>query len=425
MATALHRGLAPVRAVLPNGATVIAEQTATHPAVTLHLSLEAGSGHDPDDRLGTAHFVAKVIDRGTASRPADRLAEAFDDRGVTLSVSVSRHLMTFSCTCLADDVADVLGLVAEVMRQPAFAPDQVEKRRNSILTSLRQDEDNPAVIATEGLMAALYSGGHPYGRRGKGTPTSVPSITRDDLVSFHHAHAGPAGLRVVIVGDVPRERAVALAEAAFGDWDAGCEPGLLPPPPAAVAHRNLRTIEMPGKAQSDVAYGFTTITRADRRYFPLVLMNTVLGQYGLGGRLGDSIRERQGMAYYVFSGFEANVAPGPLVVRAGVSPVNVERAIASIDEELERMTRDGVTPAELDDAKRYLVGSMPRTLETNGGIAAFLHTADVYDLGLDYDERLPGLIEAVTLDEVLGVARAFLVPARASIVVAGPSEAAV
>jgi zinc protease len=179
------------------------------------------------------------------------------------------------------------------------------------------------------------------------------------------------------------------------------------------------------KAQADVVYGCVGIRRSDPDYTAMSVMNNALGQYAIGGRLGDSIRERQGMAYYVFSGFEANVAPGPLVVRAGVSPVNVERAIASIDEELERMTLEGVTPAELDDAKRYLVGSMPRTLETNGGIAAFLHTADFYDLGLDYDERLPGLIEAVTLDEVLGVARAFLVPARASIVVAGPSETAV
>jgi zinc protease len=425
MATALHRGLAPVRSRLPNGARIIAEQTATHPAVTLYLSLEAGSGLDADDRLGLAHFVAKVIDRGTVSKSDERLSEAFDDRGVSLSVSVSRHLMTFTCTCLADDVSDVLALVAEVMRQSVFPPDQVEKRRSSILTSLRQDEDNPAVVATEALMATLYPGGHPYGRHGKGTPASVQAIGRDDLIAFHQAHAGPAGLRVVIVGDVPRERALGMAEAVFGDWDAACEPGLLPMAPAAIAHRSLRTIEMPGKAQSDVACGFTTITRDDARYFPLVLMNTVLGQYGLGGRLGDSIRERQGMAYYVFSGFEANVAPGPLVVRAGVNPANVERAIASIDEELERMARDGVTPAELDDAKRYLVGSMPRMLETNGGIAAFLHHADFYDLGLDYDERLPGLIEAATLDEVHAVAREFLVPARASIVVAGPAGAAV
>jgi len=424
MATALHRGLVPLRAVLGNGATVIAEQTATHPAVTLHASVEAGSGHDPDDRLGLAHFAARVVDRGTWSKSADQLAEAFDDRGVSVSVSVSRHLMTFTCTCLADDVGDVLALVADVIRNASFAGSQVEKRRPAILTSLKQDEDNPAVVSTEALMAALYPGGHPYGRRAKGTPASVQAATRDDLAAFHTTHFSPSGLRVVIVGDVARERAVALAEQAFGDWTAAPTQALAPSVPPAIVERRLSTMAMPGKVQSDIAYGFTSITRNDARYFPLVLMNTVLGQYGLGGRLGDSIRERQGMAYYVFSGFEANVAPGPLLVRAGVNPANVERAIASIDEELTRMAADGVTASELDDSKRYLVGSMPRTLETNGGIAAFLHTAEFHGLGLDYDEQLPALIEAVTLDEVHAVAREFLVPARASIVVAGPPAGA-
>lgn len=187
----------------------------------------------------------------------------------------------------------------------------------------------------------------------------------------------------------------------------------------------MQTITMPGKAQSDIAYGFTSVTRSDPRFYALTLMNTVLGQYAMGGRLGDSIRERQGMAYYVFSGFDANVAEGPLLVRAGVNPSNVARAIASIDEELTRMAHDGVTPAELADAKRYLIGSMPRTLETNGGIAGFLHTSDIFGLGLDFDQRLPALLDAVTLDEVLHVARTFLVPGRAAIVVAGPPEDAV
>jgi zinc protease len=424
MATALHRGLAPIRTVLDNGATVIAEQTATHPAVTLHVSVEAGSGHDPDDRLGLAHFVARVIDRGTISRSADELAEAFDDRGVSLSVAVARHLMTFTCACLAEDVGDVLTLVADVIRQPSFPTSQVEKRRSAIVTSLKQDEDNPAVVATEALMAALYPDGHPYGRRGKGTLASVHAATRDDLAHFHAAHFSPSGLRVVIVGDVARDAATAMAAHAFGDWTAPPTSALEPPLPPTPDGRHIRRIDMPGKVQSDIAYGFTSIARGDARYFPLVLMNTVLGQYGLGGRLGDNIRERQGMAYYVFSGFDANVAPGPLLVRAGVNPANVERTLEAIDEELNRMAADGVTPAELDDSKRYLVGSMPRTLETNGGIAAFLHNAEFYGLGLDYDERLPSLIEAVTLDQAHDVAREFLQPGRASIVVAGPPAGA-
>ena len=425
MATTVHRGLSPLSKRLPNGATVIAQHTTTHRAVTIHASVAAGSGHDADEALGTAAFVAEAIDRGTESHSADALAEAFDARGVSLSVGVSRHLMTFSCTCLAEDVEEVLGLVAGVITHPTFPPDQVERRRSAVITSIRQDEDNPAVVATEALMATLYPGGHPYGRRAKGTVASVQAIGRDALIAFHREHVGASQLRVVIVGEVDSARAVTLAEAVFGGW---AHPGgapLAPPPVTSASTRTTQTLTLAGKAQSDIAYGFTSVTRPDPRYYALTLMNTVLGQYAMGGRLGDSIRERQGMAYYVFSSFDANVAEGPLMVRAGVNPANVARAIASIDEEVARMARDGATPSELGDAKRYLIGSMPRMLETNGGIAAFLHTADFFGLGLDFDQRLPALLDAVTLDQVQEVARTFLAPDRAAIVVAGPPGDAV
>ncbi len=420
MAPTVHRGLSPLHTTLANGAVVIAQHTTTHRAVTMHASVAAGSGHDPGQALGTAHLVAKVIDRGTVSHPTDALAEAFDGHGVSLSVGVSRHLMTFTCTCLADDVEAVLALMAGVIMHPTFPPDQVELRRSSVVTSIRQDEDNPAVAATEALMATLYPDGHPYGRRAKGTVASIQAIDRDALVAFHRARIGASTLRLVVVGDVAADTAIAFADAAFGGWAHAGGPALAPPPAAAARERTTQTITMPGKAQSDIAYGFTSVTRSDPRFYALTLMNTVLGQYAMGGRLGDSIRERQGMAYYVFSGFDANVAEGPLLVRAGVNPSNVARAIASFEELLTRWAHDGVTPAELADAKRYLIGSMPRTLETNGGIAGFLHTSDIFGLGLDFDQRLPALLDAVTLDEVLDVARTFLVPDRAAIVVAGP-----
>ena len=148
-------------------------------------------------------------------------------------------------------------------------------------------------------------------------------------------------------------------------------------------------------------------------------MNVALGQYALGGRLGDSIRERQGMAYYVSSVFDANLLEGPLIIRAGVSPANVDRAIASIDEELSNVRERGLTDKELDETRRYLIGSMPRALETNAGIANFLQTTELFGLGLDYDRRIPGLLRSVRLDDVRQAARA-LDPARASVVIAGP-----
>ena len=171
---------------------------------------------------------------------------------------------------------------------------------------------------------------------------------------------------------------------------------------------------MMNKVQADIAYGFTTIVRSDPRYYAYTIMNNALGQYGIGGRLGDSIRERQGMAYYVFSSFDANVVEGPLLVRAGVNPANVERAIRSIDEEITRMATEGLTPGELDDCKQYLIGSIPRLLETNSAIATFLQTSEFFGLGLDHDLRLPNLLGSVTLEDVNAAARATLDVNRAS-----------
>ena len=177
---------------------------------------------------------------------------------------------------------------------------------------------------------------------------------------------------------------------------------------------------MMNKAQADIAYGFTSLRRADPEYYASWLMNNVLGQYAIGGRLGDRIRERDGMAYYALSALDANVIPGPLTVRAGVSPENVERAVAAIDQELESFAKDGPTEKEMAESRQYLVGSMPRTLETNLGIANYLQTEEFFGLGLDYDLRVPDLLNAVTRDAVVAAARRTLIPSRATIVIAGP-----
>ena len=162
---------------------------------------------------------------------------------------------------------------------------------------------------------------------------------------------------------------------------------------------------MMNKSQADIAYGFNTISRRDPAYYAFSLMNNVLGQYAMGGRLGDNIRERQGMAYYVFSAFEPNLGEGPLVIRAGVNPANVDRTIAAIDDEVRRMADLGLTAEELAASKRYLIGSMPRMLETNAGIAAFLLSCEQFGLGMDHDARLPALLDAVTLDEANALAQ--------------------
>jgi len=213
-----------------------------------------------------------------------------------------------------------------------------------------------------------------------------------------------------------------VAARVFGDWSAPSPVPIALPRVVPADRRDRLVIPMMNKAQADVAYGFTTIARRDPAYYAYALMNNVFGQYSMGGRLGDSIRERQGMAYYVYSSLDANLVPGPLMVRAGVSAANIARAVASIDAELTSLAADGPTEQELTDSKQYLVGSLPRTLETNAGIAAFLQTAEFFGLGLDYDVRVPGLLQAVTRDEVHEAARRAVDPSKATVVVAGPYD---
>jgi zinc protease len=194
------------------------------------------------------------------------------------------------------------------------------------------------------------------------------------------------------------------------------------PEPAPRNGRIVRVLPMMNKSQADITYGFAAVRRNDPAYYAHWLMNNILGQYSLGGRLGDSIRERQGMAYYVFSSMDANVIRGPLTIRAGVSADNVERAIASIDQEMSSLATSGPTERELRESKQYLIGSMPRNLETNLGIATFLQTVEFFGLGLDYDLRVPALLEAVTAEDVHDAARGVLDPSRAVVVVAGPYD---
>jgi zinc protease len=420
MTIAAHRGLSPVRTVLDNGAVVIAKQSQTTPAVTINAAFGAGTVFDPPHLSGLAHFVSRTIDRGTATRPAETIADELDRRGVSLATSVNRHVLSLVCTCLVDDIEPILQILADIVMHPVFPANEITTRRAEIITLIRQDDDNPAVVAMEGFLAELYGPSHGYGRRPRGTVDSVEAIDRDALQRFHAARFGPGSLSLVIVGDIEPVGALEAARAAFGEWQAP-SPGTveLPvaPPPSA---RRVRVVPMMNKAQADVAYGFTSIRRSDSDYYAFWLMNNILGQYSLGGRLGGSIRERQGMAYYAFSSLDANVIPGPLTIRAGVSPANVERAVASIDDELSRFAADGPTDAEMAESKRYLIGSMPRTLETNIGIAAFLQTEEFFRLGVDYDVRVPDLLTAITRNEVHEAARRTLRPAQATVVVAGP-----
>jgi zinc protease len=416
------RGLAPRRTVLDNGVVFLGKETSTTPAVALNLAVRAGSACDPAGLPGVMWLLSRVIDRGTASRAASDIAEELDSRGITLTITVTRHLFSLLCTCLSEDFEPVLALLGDVLMWPSIPDEELATRKGEVITAIRQDEDNPAVRASESLMALLYPDGHPYGRRTKGSVDIVEAMTRAQLLAAHGERFAPSELTAVVVGDVDVSRAEDVVSRTFAAWQRPSPEPVAVAAPPIVRRRQRLVVPMMNKAQADIAYGFVTIPRSDPAYYAFWLMNNVFGQYSIGGRLGDSIRERQGMAYYVSSSLDANVAPGPLVVRAGVSPANVDRAVASIDEEVARIVHDGVTAKELDESRRYLVGSIPRALETNAAIANFLQVEEFFGLGLDYDVQLPALLGAVSLDDVHAAARRAMDVERATVVIAGPYD---
>ena len=307
------RGLAPSREVLANGVTVLSKSTSVTPAVTLNASIRAGAVADPPDLSGVSHFVSKTIERGTETRSADQIAEDLDGRGVSLAVTLTRQVLSLTCTCLVEDFEPVLSLLADIIRNTTFPSGEVDSRRGEIITLIRQDEDSPAAVAVDGLMELLYGVEHPYGRTLRGTTRTVERIDSAVLKAFHRARITPSSVSLALVGDIDRTRAVDAATASFGPWAAPAARPIECPAVPAVAARRTRVIPMMNKSQADIAYGFTSILAADPAYYAYWLMNHILGQYSMGGRLGDSIRERQGMAYYVFSSLDANLVPGPLI----------------------------------------------------------------------------------------------------------------
>ena len=424
MTQTLARGLAPLRSVLTNSAVVIAQETVMTPAVAISAVFQAGSVYEPPDLSGLAYLMGRVVDRGTERRGAADIAQELDDRGVSLKVSTNRHAVTLTTTCLTEDFTDILDIVLDVARHAVFPEDEVAKRRAEAVTAVRQDEDNPAARAVQALLGLLYGDSHPYGHSVKGTLESLDRITRQDLVRFHAERVRPSTLTLAIVGDVRPERAIEQSRLKLEDWRCELAPVVDVPKGGGKAERQSRAIAMQGKAQSDIAYGFVTIPRLDPRYYAYWMMNNILGQFGLGGRLADNIRERQGMAYYAYSSFDPSHVPAPLIIRAGVDPRNVDRAVAAIDHEVAALGTEGPSEAEMLESRDFLVGSIPRLLETNQSIATFLQLAEEFGLGLDFDRRLPSLLLAVTLEDVRGAAREVLHPDRASVAVAGPDGAA-
>lgn len=410
------------RREFPNGMTVLVRENFSSPSVVMDGLLRAGSVDERADQAGLASFSAACLMRGTERRTFQQIYEEIESIGASVDVGGGLYTSGFGCKSLAEDMPAVIDVLADVLQHPTFPAAQVEKERGEILTELEERAHDTRRMAGLTFRKLLFPAGHPCGRSTTGYIETIQSITRDDLESFYRAHLSAKGMIVVIVGAVKAEAAFEAWERAFGGWQGADAQAQREPVPVVPRLEEVRRefAPVPGKTQSDIILGFVGPARTDPDFWDANLGNTVLGVFGLMGRLGTNVRDKLGLAYYSYSRVEGGVGAGPWSLVAGVNPENVERAVEAMRAEICRIRDKAVGSKELADNKAFVTGTLPLRLETNDGVAGTLLDMEFYGLGLDYLERYKDMIYAITPKRIQAAAHKYLDPDHYALAVAGP-----
>jgi zinc protease len=405
---------------LDNGIILLLRENHASPSIVLAGYLAAGAIGETIADAGLAHLCAGALMRGTARRSFQEIYQDLESIGASFGFGAGKQHTSFHGKALAEDLGLLLGVLSETVRAPAFPEAEVERLRNERLTALNIRDQDTGAVAGMAFDRLAYPD-HPYAIPPDGTKESVSGLRREDLAAFHRRSYGPKGMVLSIVGAVHAKETRRAVERVLGDWRN--EAQVLPPPvPGSTAPKAIvrQDRQLPGKTQCDLVIGTPGPARTDSDYLAAALGNSILGRFGLYGRVGDAVREREGLAYYAYSSLGGGLGPGPWSIMAGVNPANVERAITLIRKEIGRFVSRRVTPGELEENQSHFIGRLPLQLESNEGVASALLNLEKYDLGLDYYVRYADQIGSIGRDAILAAARRFLSPDRLAIAVAGP-----
>lgn len=409
-----------VRHELGNGATILVRENHASPTVVIDGLLRAGAADTAPGKAGLASLTAAALLRGAGKRTFSRIFEDMESIGASLSFSAGQHTTEFSGQCLSEDLDLLLDILRDALLAPTFPAEQLEKLRGQIITGLQIRANDTRSMARLEFFKLAYPSDHPYSRSADGTVETVSAITRQDIVSFHRQHYGAGGMIISVVGDLDPVAVARKLDARLGATPVLPQPSSELPPLVPLTGVQQRSVPLPGKTQSDIVLGIPGPTRAADDFLPARLANTILGVFGLMGRLGASVRDDQGLAYYAYSELTGGLGPGPWRISAGVNPANVSQATLSMRDEIRRLQAEPVPAEELADNKSYLVGSLPLHLETNSGVSGTLVNIELYRLGFDYLQRYPEMMMQITADQVQAAALKYLSADVYAMAVAGP-----
>ncbi|MCH8291426.1 insulinase family protein [Candidatus Poribacteria bacterium] len=410
------------RHVFDNGLTLLIQENHFNETIAIGGRLKAGSMYDPADLCGCSNFVANMLTKGTTNRTWEEIAGATESVGASLGVWGNTETVSIEGRLLSKDFDCVLDVLNEILRQPTFPEDEIEKHRIQVYSWLKSSEDDPQHVASLLLQGMIYPPEHPYHHPVQGTEMSIGSIHRKALMDFHARYYRPDSLILAVVGDVNTQEIIKKIEAEMGDWHVAAEEIPFKVPVVEYGEKQTAVKPMMDKSQVNIELGHKGIARANPDFYSFNLMNIILGGSAGLARLFGRVRDVQGLAYSVWSSFSPSIGEGPFYASAGVSPENVDKAIASILHEIELIKSEGVTAQELADAQNFVVGNFALTLETNRGLVSLLLFEELYDLGLDHPARHESIYRDITREQVNAAAQKYLHPDKFCIAIAGPYQ---
>ena len=406
--------------VLPNGLSVVVVEDQRLPLISYRLALRVGSSYDPPQLPGLTDLLAGLLPEGTTSRTSRQIADQIARFGASLSAGANSDYTIVAASSLKQFSDHVLELMTEVVLEPSFPDGEVQLAKQNTKESLRQQRAQPSFLAGE-MVARVMFGSHPYSVVAP-TMESIDLSTRDDFVNFHRTKFVPNNAVFVVVGDVKYEDVVSRLESLFSTWRKGGEISTDFPAPPVRTKRTAYLIDRAGSAQSNIVIANSGITRTSPDYFPMLLLHTVFGATA-SSRLFMNLREEKGYTYGAYSNLDARRTAGTFRSTAEVRTAVTGDSLKEFFYELERIRNDRVSDKEINDAKSYLTGVFPIRLETQEGLIDQLVQIKMLNLPPNYLGTYRDQVQQVTVDEIQRVAKAYIRPNEAALVVVGDGSA--
>ena len=383
---------------------LIVKENRNHPIVSIQVSMLAGVRYEEETLNGINQFMAVMIKKGTEKQTSLDIAKKVERMAGSLSGFSGYNSFGLTFTFLSQHFDEALTLLGDVLRQPSFDSDEMEKRRRSILASIRRQEDDLDRTVFRLFRKVLYEK-HPYRMDMVGTLDSVQKITQKDLKEYYGRIAVPENMVFTVVGDVDTNQVLQAVQKEFGRLPKGNF--VHPVVSQELPLQKTRTSEVyKEKEQAHFVLGFLGPTLRSLDRYAIEVLDAALS--GMGGRLFYELRDKESLAYSLAFIGNVNLDPGYICVYMGTRPDKLEKAIESVLRELKKVKEEGLTSDEVERAKRYLIGNFEIGLQTNGAQANRICVDELYDLGFNYYEKYPDEIKKVSMEDIRRVAKEYL-----------------